>query len=47
MTEEQAWIVIGLIAFGLFKPRLAMHWYYARKHLLWRPYWRFRAWRRR
>ena len=37
MSEEQAWIVIGLIVYGLFKPRLAMHWYYARKHLFWRP----------
>ena len=35
MTEEQGWIVIGLITFGLFKPRLAMHWYYARKRFFW------------
>lgn len=44
MTEDQGWIIIALLGFGLFKPRLAMHWYYARKHLFWRPLWR---WQRR
>ena len=36
---DPEWVIAGLIAFGLFKPRLAMHWYYIRKHLFWRRWW--------
>ena len=35
MTDEQGWIIIALLGFGLFKPRLAMHWYYLRKRFFW------------
>lgn len=46
MTDEQGYIIIALLAFGLFKPRLAMHWYYLRKHLFWRRLWQVQRWRR-
>lgn len=40
------WVIVGLLVFAIFKPRLAKHWYYARKYLFWRPLRRFQAWRK-